>query len=101
MVTANRWLAYAAEVDDPGGRVITFRLGRFESDAPVIVKAHRYGVHLILHEGLFSEEQVAILNAGTDAWLDESDAWQLWHGEIVDLREVGPEPELKAREPAQ
>ncbi|MFE2046624.1 hypothetical protein ACFXAZ_38080 [Streptomyces sp. NPDC059477] len=81
--------------------MITFRLGRTEDDAPVFVKAHRLGVHLILHEGLFSEEHVAALNAGTTSWLSVIDAWQLWNGEIVDLSEVGPEPELKMREPAQ
>jgi len=81
--------------------MIKFRLGRTEDDAPIVVKAHRKGAHFILHEGLFSEEQVAALNTGTASWLSIVDAWQLWKGEIVDLSEVGPEPELRKRESVQ
>lgn len=81
--------------------MITFRLGRTEGDAPVVVKAHRGGAVFILHEGTYSEEQVAALNCGAFAWLDIADVWQLWNGEIVDLSEDVPEPQLRMREPAR
>lgn len=84
-----------------GGSVITFRLGRTEEDAPVVVKAHRGGATFILNEGTYSEEQVAALNCGAAAWLSVTDVWQLWNGEIVDLSEDVPEPQLKMREPAR
>ncbi|MGW0821775.1 hypothetical protein [Streptomyces sp. NPDC002845] len=81
--------------------MITFRLGRIENDAPIYVKAHRQGVHVILDETVFTEEQAAALNCGMAGWLSIADVWQLWNGEIVDLSEVGPEPQLRTREPAR
>ncbi|MDX2520535.1 MULTISPECIES: hypothetical protein [Streptomyces] len=81
--------------------MIKFRRGQTEGDAPVVIKAHRQGAHVIVNEAMFSEEQVAALNCGMTGWLSIADVWQLWHGEIVDLSEVGPEPQLKTREPAR
>lgn len=78
--------------------MIKFRLGRTEAEAPIALKAHREGVVFILDESAFDEHQVAVLNRAAERWVTAVDVWQLWNGEIVDLSEIGPEPDLQIRE---